>query len=380
MPRSVVSAKTAPQTPDPELVVLPSRLTLWTEMLKDGESHEAVLEIMETLLKRVMDGCFQVDVRQQMIPYTTNWMKNRLVQFIEQHFLCSDEGDSPGEVPPEDSEPPTAEPDAWAKGCVPLVTPSPPLRPITPKEVEVVQQETEPEVRWKRRTTPRPTVSQKLPPRQTSPKRAVASTNKFCSSFPPPKTEKKYKKVLLHAKPNERLPPLSHSTEKKISITEKTEDENLSLIVNTKKSAPLNLPNKHKAIQKLDPASLPDHCVFPKYEIVDPNAKTQKKRANRPPHKPTKQEPEWPEKSQRTETDVTPKYGTVSSFGPLRLEAMTLAKGVTFAQCRDLNLPMAPPQTPPVKLRPIRTEPELSKFSVDQFFVADPQVKLLPLT
>ncbi|XP_072294768.1 uncharacterized protein [Eucyclogobius newberryi] len=138
MPRSARSQRSVtepqPQDTEPEELV-PGRLTRtsWTEMLAQEEAEEAVAEHMEKLLRNVMDGCCRADVRQQVFPFTTNWVKKCLIQTVEQRFLCRDDGDGAEEVLPEDCEPPPAEADAWAQGCVPLVRPSPPLPPISPK-------------------------------------------------------------------------------------------------------------------------------------------------------------------------------------------------------------------------------------------------------
>ncbi|KAJ0065348.1 hypothetical protein NL108_007075 [Boleophthalmus pectinirostris] len=138
MPRSAASRKSAAGRPEPDSEpeeLLSGRFTQsqWTEMPEYEEAEEAVAEFMEILLDKVMDGCFRAVIRQQLCSYTTNWMKKHLVQIVEQHFLCRDEGDGAEEVLPEDSEPPPAETDAWAQGCVPIVIPSTPLRPISPK-------------------------------------------------------------------------------------------------------------------------------------------------------------------------------------------------------------------------------------------------------
>ncbi|KAJ0032187.1 hypothetical protein NQD34_002268 [Periophthalmus magnuspinnatus] len=384
MPRSAASRTSVagPQTQDIEPEeLLPVRLTQtqWVDMSAYEEAEEAVAEHMEILLKKVMDGCFRVEIRQQLCPYTATWIKKCLVQIVEQHFLCRDGGDGPEEVLPEDSEPPPAEPDAWAQGCVPLVSPSTPQQPISPKDEDIVQKEVELKVLPKSSELPQPKVSLKLPSKTCS-NPAVVTNNKLHNTFTQSKIEKKNNHVPMRAKPSKFLPPLSHFARKHTSKTENSEVEiRMSTVSN--KSVPSNLLTKHKAIERLDPASLPDHCIFPKYEIVDSNAKSRKSRQNIP--QPKHMEPEWTLKPPRCEVDVRPKHGAVISSGPIRLEAMTLAKGVTLSQSAELNQisapPQPPPQTPPGKLKPIRTEPSLFTFSVDQF-VPGPQVKPLSQT
>ncbi|KAK7919325.1 hypothetical protein WMY93_010609 [Mugilogobius chulae] len=110
MPRSAASRKsvTGPQAQDtePEELV-PGRLshTQWKDMLAYEEAEETVADHMDRLLKKVMDGCHRVNIRQQMFPYTANWVKKHLVQIVEQHFLCRDEEDGADVIVPEDREP-----------------------------------------------------------------------------------------------------------------------------------------------------------------------------------------------------------------------------------------------------------------------------------
>uniref|UniRef100_A0AAV2KXW0 Uncharacterized protein n=1 Tax=Knipowitschia caucasica TaxID=637954 RepID=A0AAV2KXW0_KNICA len=134
MPRSAASRRSVagPHTHEKESEE-PVRLTRtqWMDMLKYEDAEEAVAELMERFLNKVMDECFKVDIRQKLIPYTANWVKNDLIQIVEQRFLCRDEGDE--EVLSEDSAVVPTEPDAWAQGCVPLIITSTPLQPIPPK-------------------------------------------------------------------------------------------------------------------------------------------------------------------------------------------------------------------------------------------------------
>ncbi|XP_072294195.1 uncharacterized protein [Eucyclogobius newberryi] len=365
MPRSARSQRSVtepqPQDTEPEELV-PGRLTRtsWTEMLAQEEAEEAVAEHMEKLLRNVMDGCCRADVRQQVFPFTTNWVKKCLIQTVEQRFLCRDDGDGAEEVLPEDCEPPPAEADAWAQGCVPLVRPSPPLPPISPKED--VHKEVALEIFPKCRAPLQPKASPKLPSKRTSSKPLVVTDKKMHNIFP----QKKNYQVPIHAKPSTFLPTLSHSREKQTSKTGKSQIEIKISTVSSKL-----VPKKPDAIQKLDPARFPDHCIFPKYEIVDSNAKPWKPRETKPQQK--HMEPEWTVKPPRCEVDLRPKHGAEISSGPVRLEAMTLAKGVTLSQSAALSKITAPPQTRAEKLQPIRTEPA-QLFSVDQF-VPDLQLK-----
>lgn len=366
---------TAPQTQGAEEIIA-GRLTQTERMrmLVQEEAVDAVAELMEELLSRVMDSCFRVDIKRQLVPFTTAWVKNWVVQRVEQQFLCRDEGDDPEDVMTEDSEPESADPDAWAQGCVPLVIPSQPLQPISPKE-QRVQVEAETELLPKSRMIPQPDVSPKLSTKQISPKAVGEKIHKLNNPFPLPKMDlKKSYQDPVHISAGKFLPPLSHSTEKN---TLKTEIANRTSCVNSHVTALLRQHNKPPAIQKLDPASLPDHCIFPSYEIIANHSGHKNAKETKLMQRQKKLESDWTVKSKRKEADVRPQNtsghkteGIVTS-GPLRLDAMILAKGVSFsnAQAVELKQPTGHPPTPPVKLKPIRSDPAVLMFSVDQFVV-----------
>ncbi|XP_050931016.1 uncharacterized protein C2orf81 homolog isoform X2 [Lates calcarifer] len=390
MPRSAAKQKqkrrvmsAAQATPPPVEVeeIIPGRLTRaqWMSMLIQEEADEIVGEIMDELLSKVMEGCLKVDIERQLAPFSVSWAKKYLIQILEQQILCPDEGEGLEEAcKTEDSEPLPATPDAWAQGCVPVVTGTPRPHPAT----QQVPVQKEPRVNQQCNVMAPTNCFSKQSEKETSPGRSVSDKHcKVLSPCPPPKIDrKKGQQFNLPPKPvlGKSLPVLSCSAEKK---DVKVKGKNRVYSVHNHITGPLYQPKDHQAIPRLDPSSLPQHCIIPEYEIVDNNCE---KSIPKKPSGLSKLEPKYNKQQKRTVTAPTPltnskdqlaKFQRRMEFsGSLKLDTMVLAKGVSLQDPQgDESNPLKHiPPSQSTKLRPIRSDITVPLFSVDQLITGRP--------
>uniref|UniRef100_A0A3P8TQY4 Uncharacterized protein n=1 Tax=Amphiprion percula TaxID=161767 RepID=A0A3P8TQY4_AMPPE len=372
----IISTMTPPSAQDQdEEYVVPGRLiqAQWTDMLIQEDTEEIVGEIMDELLSKVMEGCLKVDIERQLIPFCASWAKNYLTQIVERQFLCLDEGEGPDEASKtKDSEPMPGTPDAWAEGCVPVIN---------------------------------ATLGHHLTSQKVFPQRLVTDIikhYKVVDPCTPPKTDQK-KRQQVNSPPKhfqgKLLPPLSCSTEKRdVEVQGK----------NMRRS--VRLPHQQKSwqhIPKLDKLSLPRHCLFPQYEIVDNNdtksnlmksiersrlePRFNKQQIDRtlPSLKPLTSSKDQPKMFQgQSEDNVLLKKLSPSRHrkeqmklsGPLRLDTMVLAKGVSLLdpQSVELNPLKCNNPTHSINLRPIQSSVAVPLYSVDQV-TSGPLPQVTPL-
>ncbi|XP_064152622.1 uncharacterized protein C2orf81-like [Anguilla rostrata] len=109
--------------------VVPGRLTKsqWLTMVTGEEGEEAVAEILDELMSRVMEKCYSVYLYRQLIPFTVSRARDTLVRVLEWQFLMQDRGEGQDGAPlwAEDAEPQPGVTDSWAEGSVPVYSSSP---------------------------------------------------------------------------------------------------------------------------------------------------------------------------------------------------------------------------------------------------------------
>lgn len=224
---------------------------------------------------------------------------------------------------------------------------------------------------------------------KTSPKSPVSEKHhKVLNPQARPKTDQKKKQgANLSPKPvqGKFLPALACSDGKK-----DMEVHNRSRVYN-QKTGPVNQRKDYQPIPRLDPSCLPQHCMIPHYEIVDSDYT---KPNSRKPSGLSKLEPKYNrQQTDRTATilsplssreqlamfqrrnkadvflkKVSPLQEGMEFSGPLRLDTMVLAKGVSLQDPQTVEsnpLKSMHPSTS-TKLRPIRSDAAVPLFSVDQ--------------
>lgn len=195
------------------------------------------------------------------------------------------------------------------------------------------------------------------------------------------------------------LPSVFSSTEKKNVEIEGEHRDSVTHKVNT---APLYHHKDPQPIPKLDPKCLPQHRIFPQYEIVDDLTKPsppkssglprleaklnkQKPKTETSPKPPKTISKEPPDRFQkRSKDDIRlPKHEKERHklFGPLKLDTMILAKNVSLLDSQaaeSMPLRMSYPSQA-TGLKPIQSDVTVPVYSVDQVASGPlPQVK--PIT
>ncbi|XP_073321589.1 uncharacterized protein C2orf81 homolog [Pagrus major] len=402
--RTSIHVTTPPMQDLKEEGIIRSHLTRaqWIDMLNQEDADEIVGEIMEEFMSEVMEGCLKVDVKRQLAHYSASWVLSSLTQTLERQFLFLAEGEGAEELSnTEDSEPMPATPDPWARGSevdigqIPVQT-----EPTVNQQCNVAAQTNSSPKQPEKETSP---SSPKQSEKETSPRRPVRDKHyKVLSPRPSPQVDPKKNQRINLPKPvrNKSLPTLSCSAERK-----EVEEEGKKRRHSELTRSSYQLKKDSKVIPKLDPSCLPRHHIIPSYEILNnsytkPNSKKpvrlpkleQRYNKQQTELAVTSQKPlttlkDQPRKvNRKTEEDVwlkkpspSRKEGMVSS-GPLRLDTMQMAKGVSLMvpQAVDVNSFIFNPPALSTKLKPIRSDVTVPLLSVEQV-TAGPPPKVTPL-
>ncbi|XP_017307686.1 uncharacterized protein C2orf81 homolog [Ictalurus punctatus] len=92
-------------------------------MIAHEEGEEIVSDILDELMTNVMEKCYEVYLKKQIVPFTAAWAKNTILQMVKWQYLMRDEGDDVDTTSllQEDTAPAPSIPDSWAEGCVPVI-------------------------------------------------------------------------------------------------------------------------------------------------------------------------------------------------------------------------------------------------------------------
>ncbi|KAI4875492.1 hypothetical protein NFI96_030048, partial [Prochilodus magdalenae] len=121
------SAQPPPPTQTPDVVdIVPGRFTEseWQSMISQQEAEEIVADTVEELINNVLEKCYDVHLKKQLVPFSVAWAKDAMVQVINWQYLIRDEGDDAdiSSDLQEDTEPLPSITDSWAEGCVSVIT------------------------------------------------------------------------------------------------------------------------------------------------------------------------------------------------------------------------------------------------------------------
>ncbi|MGH0173653.1 UNVERIFIED_CONTAM: hypothetical protein FKN15_066099 [Acipenser sinensis] len=320
---SVSVSQAVGQTAPPDVVQ--GRLTEadWVSMVAQEEGEEAVAEVFDVLMARVMEECYRAYLKKQLIPFTVMQARDAMVQIVEWRFLARDKGEESVQCDPtwqEDEEPSPCGTDSWAQGSVPVVhtglTPrgtgkqklaEPPTKENTQPTAHQPETDTQQEQSKSRQKeikdldlTPNKQTSEIKREKKEPP--VPRKTNLPRNPTPPPKEQKAKRQYKPHrgALPSAGLrnftKPLEDSERdlliQQLSQSLPSEQDSPKLIpaafhnlLKIQGSRPAQNNNitydesgNVTAVRRLEPARLPRHLVRPRVELVDPEVEAEQVR------------------------------------------------------------------------------------------------------
>ncbi|XP_035248093.1 uncharacterized protein LOC118213330 isoform X1 [Anguilla anguilla] len=398
--------------------IVPGHLTKseWMDMVEQEEGEEVVAELLDELMCRVMEKCYQVYLQRQLVPFTVSWAQHSLVQTLEWQFLVRDDGDGQDHAPfwEQDSEPPPCEIDSWAQGCVPVVH----SRPI-PKNIPLQRSAELPLADAANPGSPQAkNISQserkedhsdwypcKEDKNQNGCEGHAGLKPRMLIPCPPSKREDKKKHPLpncpaIQAPQGRNSPcvsrgPISHSINMEEHPIPKEQTISVSKYKRAQKHSDLS------AVKRLDAARLVRHQVLPGFEVLEshvsqlpigkssvppiPHQKQDKHNTKLPaavkpptnsqmPHKVRRRSTVdgalWLSSRKRNIQDVGQSLGSMPLSAGLLLDTIVLSPGVTLKDPRKVHTntyEMRLSQTGQrANLEPIRSSLPTPLFSKDQ--------------
>ena len=94
----------------------------WNLLLQEEEHESFCAGVLEELLQKTMDQCYQKYIERQLLPFTVETAKQALLEIVELRFLEKDFGEAESGYTScwvEDEEPDFVLLDSWAAGAVP---------------------------------------------------------------------------------------------------------------------------------------------------------------------------------------------------------------------------------------------------------------------
>ncbi|XP_075049754.1 uncharacterized protein C2orf81 homolog [Mixophyes fleayi] len=117
--RSVTVAPVQQVTVD----VIPGRFTEedWLSLVAAEDGEDVVGEIVDSLISRVMNECYAIYLKRQVVPYTISQACDAVIQMVNWTFVPRDRSEDELETDNNrQEEPKLCANDSWAQGCVPI--------------------------------------------------------------------------------------------------------------------------------------------------------------------------------------------------------------------------------------------------------------------